>query len=502
MHTASKHKPGNPSLSSLLRAVEGAVVSGSGDPQITGLAYDSRRVAPGHLFIAVRGEVTDGNLYIAQAAERGAAAIVSELAPTSGPSVPWVRIPDARLSMAALARAYYQDPSRELSLVGVTGTKGKTTTTYLVDSVLEVAGKKTCRIGTIDYRLGDETWSAARTTPEAVDLQALLRKAVDGGCTHAVMEVSSHSLALHRVRGSCFEIACFTNLSRDHLDYHTDFENYFRAKQMLFLGGEVDGPKLAVVNVSDSWGKRLRQSLTCSTLTFGLIHRADVRPEVMPENLNPLRFAVQTDRGNLRIDSRLVGMGNLFNILSTVAICQGLGLKSEAIEEGINRLQGVPGRLELIDCGQPFTVIVDYAHTDVALENLLLIARGLHPRRIITLFGCGGNRDRSKRPLMGEIAAKLSDLVIVTSDNPRGEEPAAIIAEIEKGIRTVTSRYQRIVDREEAIATAFRQAQPDDVVLVAGKGHETYQECAGHMIPFDDREMCRKLLKKKMEGTL
>jgi UDP-N-acetylmuramyl-tripeptide synthetase len=215
-----------------------------------------------------------------------------------------------------------------------------------------------------------------------------------------------------------------------------------------------------------------------------------------------LRFTVQTDRGNLRIDSRLVGMGNLFNILSTVAICQGLGLKSEAIEEGINLLPGVPGRLELIDCGQPFTVIVDYAHTDVALENLLLIARGLHPRRIITLFGCGGNRDRSKRPLMGEIAAKLSDLVIVTSDNPRGEEPAAIIAEIEKGIRTVTSRYQRIIDRGEAIATAIRQAHPGDVVLVAGKGHEAYQEFANQTIPFDDREICRKLLKQKMEGTL
>ena len=502
MQTEITKQTACPRLLELLRAVKDAQLLGPVDPEITGMAYDSRRVAPGYLFVAVRGEVTDGNLYIAQAIERGAAAIVSELAPHSGISAPWVRVRDARLSLAALARAYYRDPSHELALIGVTGTKGKTTTTYLVDSVLDVAGKKTCRIGTIDYRLGDETWDAARTTPEAVDLQALLRRAVTAGCSHAVMEVSSHSLALHRVSGSRFEIACFTNLSRDHLDYHTDFENYFRAKQMLFVGGEVDGPKLAVVNVSDSWGKRLRQSLTCSTMTFGLIHRADVRPEVMPESLNPLRFTVQAAGVNLMIDSRLVGMGNLFNILSTVAICRGLGIESEAIEQGINRLQGVPGRLELIDCGQPFTVIVDYAHTDVALENLLLIARGLHPRRVITVFGCGGNRDRTKRPLMGEIAAKMSDLVIVTSDNPRGEEPAAIIREIEKGIRAVTSKYQRCIDREEAITAAIRQAQPDDVVLVAGKGHESYQEFADQIIPFDDREVCRRLLKKKMEGAL
>lgn len=489
-------------LGDLVSALADARSWGNPDVLVTGIAYDSRRIEPGQLFVAMKGEITDGNGYIDQALKRGAVGCISEREPAPNFSAAWIGVPDARLAMARLAQRFYGRPSGELKLVGITGTKGKTTTTYLVDSVFGAAGLTSCRIGTIDYKMGQRAWSAERTTPEAVDLQRLLRESVQSGCTHAVMEVSSHSLVLHRVQGCKFSLSCFTNLSRDHLDYHADFENYFRAKQRLFVGDEVEGPEQAVINISDSWGKRLRQSLSCPTTTFGLVTVADVRPEVLPDNLNPLKFVTRTSRGTLPIESRLVGMGNLFNILSTVAICQSLGLDDEAIVRGIGQLAGVPGRLELIDCGQPFTVIVDYAHTDVALENLLLIARGLRPNRTITVFGCGGNRDRTKRPLMGEIAAKLSDIVIVTSDNPRREEPEAIIAEIEKGIRKVTSRYLKHVEREVAISEALRMAQPGDVVLIAGKGHEPYQEFADRTIPFDDRDVSRKLLRQKLEGML
>ncbi len=488
-------------LGRLIETLPEARLSGPAETPVAGLAYDSRKVQKGFLFIAIRGEVTDGNLFVEPALRAGAAAVVSERPVPAAFSGPWVQVADARQALASISIRFFGDPSGRLQLAGVTGTKGKTTTSYLIDSVFRAAGDTSCMMGTVEYRMGSRSWQAERTTPEAGDIQEMLQRALREGCTRAVMEVSSHSLVLHRVRGMAFHTACFTNLSRDHLDFHGDMESYFRAKSMLFEGGEIRGPERAVCNLDDPWGERLSREISGPRLTFGTRPEADVRPRQLPERMDSLAFEACTPKGSLEVRSALAGAGNLSNILAAIAVCQSMDLSAEAIQQGISGLRGVPGRLELIRCGQPFTVIVDYAHTEAALDNLLRLAQGLHPPGIITVVGCGGNRDRTKRPGMGRIAAAGSRLLIVTSDNPRQEDPVRIAEEIEAGLGGIDVEYRRQLDRRRAMAEAFQAARPGEVVLIAGKGHETYQEFAGGKVAFDDRQVARELLEEMRKGS-
>ena len=490
------------SLGYLTDSIPGAHLTGRSEQIVLGLAYDSREVQNGFLFVAIHGEMTDGNRFVQSALSAGAVAIVSEQPVPEKFPAGWIQVPHARKSLADISRIFYGDPSGRLKLAGITGTKGKTTTSYLVDSAFQATGHPSCMMGTIEYRIGSHVWVAERTTPESSDIQGILCRAVEAGCPQAVMEVSSHSLVLHRVKGISFHTACFTNLSHDHLDYHHNLENYFQAKSLLFTSEEIDGPTIAVLNRSDSWCERLRPRLSCATLTYGATAEADIYPRRAPENLNPVRMKVCTPQGDLEVESHLAGQGNVFNILAAIAVCRAMQIDDTAIVRGLANLSGIPGRLELIRCGQPFTVIVDYAHTEAALENLLHLARGLQPQKIITVFGCGGNRDRIKRPRMGKIAAAMSDLVIITNDNPRNESPEEIADEIESGVSGSTTTYTRKLDRREAIAEAIRTAQPSDVVLIAGKGHEPYQEFADGKVPFDDRQVAREMLQQKLEGSL
>jgi UDP-N-acetylmuramoyl-L-alanyl-D-glutamate--2,6-diaminopimelate ligase len=490
-------------LGVLARALPDCTISGKDSLPVTDITHDSRSVRPGSLFVAIRGDKADGNDFIftpGGALQAGASVVCSERPAPTNTSLGWIQTGDIRKTLAILSRIFFEDPSRKMELVGITGTKGKTTTSYLVDSLFRVQDPTSCLIGTIESRIGEQVWPAERTTPESSDLQRLLYHAVQQGCRRAVLEVSSHSLVLHRVYGMSFQTACFTNLTRDHLDFHQEFESYYQAKSSLFGGEEIRGPKTAVINGDDAWGKRLLAERKSSVLSYGTSSSADVRPEKEEVNLNPISLRVLSPQGVLEISSHLVGKGNLYNILAAVGIGLSLNMPGEIIECGIAKVAGVPGRLESIDVGQPFSVIVDYAHTDAALENLLQIARGLRPKRVVTVFGCGGDRDRGKRPRMAEVAADYSDMVIVTNDNPRSERPEDIAAEIETGFCGRAVRWTRQLDRRAAIEEAVRFAEPGDVILIAGKGHETYQEINGKKIDFDDRVVAREMVQRRMEG--
>lgn len=471
----------------------------------TGVAYDSRRVLPGAVFVALRGQQDDGARYAPQAVARGAAAIVAETPPPSGIDVPWVLVQDARLALASLADEFYGHPSRLLRLVGITGTNGKTTTAYLLRAIFEAAGQRSGLMGTVVYSVGAEDREATRTTPEAPDVQRMLREMVDNGCQAAVMEVSSHALALKRVDGLRFAAGVFSNLTRDHLDFHGDMEAYFAAKRRLFELLPADAP--AVVNLDDPRGAAL-QALVGRPVTYGLKHAADVTPEPFAYSLSGLSFVARTPRGPIQVRSTLVGQPNVYNLLAAVATADALGIAHDAIEAGIATLPGVPGRFEVVSAAtDDIAVVVDYAHTDDALKNLLETARALSPGRLITVFGCGGDRDRTKRPLMGAVAGRLSDIVVVTSDNPRGEDPAAIIDEVLRGIpgaaaargaRPVTGpEVLTLVDRREAIARAVERARSGDLVIVAGKGHEKTQVIGARELPFDDVAVAREALARR-----
>lgn len=498
-------QPHSVTVHDLIGALPNAQCTGPTSTILQNLTYDSRRVTPGALFVAIAGENADGNDYIfgpGGALERGAVAILSERPPPCPGSFCWIQVDQARQALAIASRAFFGDTSSQLELVGITGTKGKTTTCYLVDSIFRQTGEPCCMLGTVAYRIGTSSRPAERTTPEASDIQSLLQAALREGCPRAVMEVSSHSLSLHRVYGLSFHTACFTNLSRDHLDYHGDFESYFRSKSRLFFGGEVRGPQKAVINVDDPWGQRLSSLVRGETLTFGMASSAAIYPEQwFSSNAEPIRMRVRTPRGKIDIHSPLRGQGNKYNLLAALAVGQSLGLTDEHIYEGIQKVDHIPGRMEFIDCGQPFSVIVDYAHSEAALENLLLLARGLQPRRLITLFGCGGDRDRGKRPLMGKVAAAHSDRIIVTNDNPRNENPESIAEEIEAGLLAGGAQWVRCLDRYEAIRQAIGMAESGDVVLIAGKGHETYQEFSGAKVHFDDQEVVREVLLQQRPGN-
>jgi UDP-N-acetylmuramoyl-L-alanyl-D-glutamate--2,6-diaminopimelate ligase len=500
-------------LAALLRALPdgGAAIANGGDSPVTAVTHDSRQVRAGSVFVALRGAQADGVTFARDAIARGAIAIVAQTPAPAGVQVPWFQVQDARLALAALAAAFYGHPSHQLTLVGITGTNGKTTTSYLLASIFEAAGMKCGRIGTIGYRIGNVEVEAARTTPEAPELQRMVRDMVAQGCAAAVMEVSSHALALRRPDYLRFAAAVFTNLTRDHLDFHKDMEDYFQAKRRLFQ--MLPESAVGVVNVDDPRGAQMAAAAR-RPVTYAIEAHADVRPGALSFSLAGLDFEVRTPRGTLKAQSPLVGRPNTYNILAAVATAMALDLPFSAIERGISSVELVPGRFQVVsDAGDDVRVVVDYAHTDDALRNLLETARPLATGRLITVFGCGGDRDRTKRPLMGAVAARLSDLVIVTSDNPRSEDPERIIEEIKRGIVVPADRAARgqhapkstpcltIVDRRAAIERAVREARPGDLVLVAGKGHEKYQVIGDRVLPFDDVEIARAALARRRSGS-
>ncbi len=476
------------------------------DFEITAVAYNTRQVTPGAIFFAIRGEKTDGNAFVFDAIERGACAIASELprpiAPRElPPGVQWIQVARARKALATAATNFYGRPAEVLKLVGVTGTNGKTTTTYLIDSILRAAGYGTGLFGTIAYRTPRGSRVATNTTPESLDLQNFLAELREAGGTHAVLEASSHALAMDRVWGCPFAAAVFTNLTRDHLDFHKTFEDYFEAKRRLFAGTGAGPPAVGVVNSDDPYGRRLA-GLAARTLTYGLENGAEVAAKKFTLSFSGLEFTAHTPAGKLEVCSPLVGRINVYNILAAIGAGVALGIAREHIEAGIRQLESVPGRFERIDQGQPYLLVVDYAHTDDALRNLIATARELNSSgRIIILFGCGGDRDRAKRPLMGEVAGSMSDVVVLTSDNPRSEDPLRIINDVVVGLQKARARYLVEPDRAKAVERALDEARPGDIVLLAGKGHETYQVLGDRTIDFDDREVARRSLRRRGHGT-
>ena len=489
-------------LRQLLAGTEIANIHDPSQAEINAIAYDSRKVKPGTAFFALRGESLDGADFIPDALQRGASAIVvSEGGTRKLPKdkAAWAEFLSGsdRRTLATAAANFYGRPADALKLVGVTGTNGKTTTTFLVDSILRAAGFVDGLIGTIGYRTPAGEKPAVNTTPESLDLQQMFREIRAAGGTHVALEVSSHALWFERVHGCHFAVAVFTNLTRDHLDYHKTFEEYFAAKRLLFEGTGAGAPDNAVVNIDDSYGARLK-GLAKQTLTYGLKSSAHLTAKKFELSLHGVEFMAQTPAGPIEVRSPLVGKINVYNILAAIGAGVALGIPNAKIEQGIARLDLVPGRFQRIDEGQPFSVIVDYAHTDDALRNLIATARELAGTgRIITLFGAGGERDRSKRPLMGEVAGSLSDLVVLTSDNPRGEDPLRIINDVVVGLQKADANYQIEPDREKAVELALKQARDGDIVLLAGKGHETYQVLKQGAIDFDDREKARAILRRK-----
>lgn len=469
------------------------------DLEITGLAYDSRQVSPGDVFVAVRGLQHDGNKYIPAALKRGAVAVISG-SPPADPAIPWIHVRDDRAALARAAANFFEHPTRQLRVVGVTGTNGKTTTTYLVESITRAAGAPCAVFGTIGYRGPGFDLSAERTTPEAPDLQRLFRKVADAGWTYVAMEISSHAVALGRVLGVHVEVAIFTNLTQDHLDFHQDMESYYLEKKKLFLGLDGVKPKAFVLNRDDERFEDLRAVSPERVLSYGLTESADIFPRSSRFDETGTTATFVTPIGEFELHTSLSGRPNLWNAGAAIGAGIALGFSLDQIGKGLEGLAGVPGRFELIHAGQPFRVIVDYAHTDDALRRVLETSREITSGRLIVVFGCGGDRDKTKRPLMGEAAGALADFVVLTSDNPRNEDPKQIIAEIETGLRRTGTSYAAFVDRHDAIRAALKTARAGDTVLVAGKGHEAYQVVGALEIPFDDRQVIRGLLRESLNG--
>ena len=488
-------------LGELSAALPGARLSGDPGGGVLGVGHDSRTLKPGEVFVAIRGLTADGKQFVEAARKKGAAAVVSEQPAPDADGAPWLQVEDAREALATLSAAFLGEPARSLELVGVTGTNGKTTTTYLIDAALRAASKRVGLIGTIHYRVADRLTESARTTPESSDLQQLFREMVDARCSHAVLEVSSHSLALKRVHGCAFKVAVFTNLTRDHLDFHGDMDGYFAAKRLLFASLlREDG--VAVINADDGRAAELVAASRGRVVSYGIEKPADVSARDVRLTIQGSRFVARTGAGDLPIDSALLGRFNVENLLAALAAVLALGVPPATAVRGLESMRGVPGRMERVEAGQDFAIIVDYAHTDDALRNLLETVRDLGPSRIITVFGCGGDRDRTKRPLMGAVAARLSDVIVITSDNPRSEPPESIVEEILRGVNG-GRRAERhvIVDRRDAITRALELARPGDAVVLAGKGHETYQVLRDRSVPFDDRQVAREALQKLLRGS-
>ena len=479
------------------------ILAQSGNPNVSGLEYDSRRVKPGDAFIAMRGEASDGNKFIDRAIAAGAVAIVTDSAiekPREG--VAWAQVPHGRRALARLSANFYKRPAERMAITGITGTNGKSTTAFLLEAILAAASRKSALIGTIEYHVAGKVLPAPHTTPEALDLNRILAEALGNGATEAVMEVSSHALAQLRVYGIPFDVAVFTNLTRDHLDYHHSMEEYFAAKRILFEGCGTDPPRVAVLDIEDEYGQKLAQiskKRGSEVLTYGL-KSGDLHADKIEISPRGTRFDLVSPEEIVPVFSPLIGKVNVYNILAASGAAYARNCKLDAIAEGIASLARVPGRFERVDCKQPFTVIVDYAHTDDALRNLTSLAREFVQRagqkgRVITLFGCGGDRDRAKRPLMGEAAGRGSDFVVLTSDNPRSEDPLAIINDAMVGLQRSGTKYKVHPDRKTAIALAIREAAPGDIVLIAGKGHENVQVTREGSLPFDDVEVAHQILR-------
>ena len=486
-------------MNDLLAALPEKRVIGTLPASVSSIAGDSRRIEPGACFVAVPGFKQDGRRFIPDAVRRGAAVVVTEGEPIADLAVAQVLVPSTRVSLARLAGAYYGHPSRQLTLVGITGTNGKTTTSYLVEALLRARGLATGVIGTIQYVLGDETRPANQTTPEALELQSMLAHMRDRGVGGVAMEVSSHALALARADGLAFDVGVFTNLTQDHLDFHGTLDAYRLAKRRLFelLAESPKSARAAAINGDDPSADAMVRGLDLNVYTFGLGPSARVRAVEHRSSLDGIRMTVATDGGRVELTSPLIGEHNVMNLLGAVATGLALGLEPASSALALSTVGTVPGRFEQVRAGQPFLVVVDYAHTPDALERVLTTARKLTRGRLAAVFGCGGDRDRGKRPIMGEIAARLCDWVWVTSDNPRSERPEAIIDEIVVGVRRTgmgSDRYAIQPDRAAAIRAALRWADASDTVVIAGKGHETYQLIGAEILPFDDREIARRVL--------
>ncbi len=470
-----------------------------GNPPIAGLDYDSRRVKPGWCFVAMRGEKTDGNQYIDAALHAGAVAIVSDSLPPR-PGVAWAQVSHGRRALARLSANFYHRPAEHLFITGLTGTNGKTTTAYILSAMLRSGGRKTALIGTVEYRIGIEVHPAPHTTPEALELNQFLARAVAAHCTETVMEVSSHALEQQRVFGVPFDVAVFTNLSRDHLDYHGTMEQYFEAKTILFKGIGAEPPRAAVINIEDEYGQRLIKLCKKQEelITYG-VDRGDFHAKDLAVEKSGTKFRLVTPQGEFPIWSPLLGRVNVCNLVAASAAAYARNVEPGAIAAAADQLARVAGRFERVDMGQPFSVIVDYAHTDEALRNLTAVAKDFlaqrgGPGRVITVFGCGGDRDRSKRPLMGEAAGVGSDFVVLTSDNPRSENPLDIMNDALPGVQRTGVRYTLEADRRKAINLAIQEASAGDIVLIAGKGHEKVQVTNAGPVPFDDIEVARHAL--------
>ncbi|MEW6541456.1 MAG: UDP-N-acetylmuramoyl-L-alanyl-D-glutamate--2,6-diaminopimelate ligase [Bacillota bacterium] len=463
------------------------------DVLVSGIAYDSRQVQPGFMFAAIDGLVTDGHRFVPDAVARGAAAVLLQQRVPVPEGVAWAVVPDTRKGLALAAGRFYGDPGRALRLVGVTGTNGKTTTTHLITALFRARRPGVGLIGTIENRIGDEVLPVRHTTPESLDLQRLLRRMVDAGVTDVVMEVSSHALSLSRVHGLSFEAGVFTNLTQDHLDFHAGFEDYFAAKTQLFTGlGEAAA---AVINRDDPYGIRLLDLTRGRPITYAVHEAADVRASGVRPVAGGVEFLLESAWGSAPVALRLSGLFNVYNALAAACVGLDRGFAPEEIAGVLEKVQGVPGRFERVDQGQEYTVIVDYAHTPDGLENVLRAAREIAPGRLISVFGCGGDRDRAKRPLMGAISARGADYSVLTSDNPRTEDPLTIIADVEEGYRRVRpDGYAVVPDRREAMRHAFEKARAGDVVVIAGKGHEDYQIVGTKRLEFDDRREAAGIL--------
>jgi UDP-N-acetylmuramoyl-L-alanyl-D-glutamate--2,6-diaminopimelate ligase len=484
-------------LADLIQRLSVKAIHGSLDRKITAVRYDSRRVAPGNLFVAVRGASVDGHLFIEQAIDKGAVAVVGEQAALSQRAT-MIVVSDSREALAQLAATFFGFPSRKLNLIGVTGTNGKSTTAFLIKHLLECANQSTGLIGTVQYEVGERVLPALRTTPESLDLQEILSQCVDAGCRNVVIEVSSHALSQGRSNEIEFDVGVFTNLTRDHLDFHRGMKEYFEAKSRLFQGLKRNRKKdrSAVINVDDPYGQQLvaRFGRDLLAVTYGMGVRAEFRASNFKIEMTGSSYQLDANDKSYLVRLPLIGRFNIYNSLAALATAHAVGLDLRSSILALAKAPQIPGRLEAVPAKRQFQVFVDYAHTDDALLNVAKTCRELNPNRLILVFGCGGNRDKTKRPLMGAVADQYADYAIITSDNPRKEDPEAIIRDIESGFKR--RNYEKIIDRKDGITRAIAMAQPRDIVLIAGKGHEKYQEFADHTVPFDDVEIATRALEE------
>ena len=491
----------------LISVLENAQVTGSRDAAVEFITHDSRRVRKNTLFVCIRGTRVDGNDFIPQAVEKGACAVMTEEDVDVPEGVTVIKVPDLRLAMEAAVPFFYDYPGKKMRMIGVTGTNGKTSSTYMLRSILRSAGYRVGVIGTIKIMIEDEELPIHNTTPDVIDLQETLARMYDAKIDYVVMEVSSHALAMNRVAGCEFDTAVFTNLTQDHLDFHKTMENYALAKAKLFdsltAPNLVKKGKTAVINADDEFGGRIMMEHTkCKMITYAIKNEADLRAENLEIKASGTSFDLEYEGEEIHFDLKITGMFNVYNVLGVIGAALAEHMKLATIKAALEKFEAVSGRFELVREGQDFSVIVDYAHTPDGLENVLKTAREIAKKRLIVVFGCGGDRDRTKRPIMGRIAAQLADVVIATSDNPRTEDPEFILSQVEEGVLPALhgNFHEKITDRRQAIFRAIELAQPDDIVLIAGKGHENYQILKTGTIHFDDKEVARDAIRRKING--